>query len=87
MALTDHTHCFFQGMEGFSTAQKLDKLGMRGSSTSELVFEDCKVPGTSYPLAPWKYTERQQKLIISSGCHSITKIQRINMNHIWTQIG
>ncbi len=30
--------------QGFSTAQKLDKLGMRGSSTSELVFEDCFVP-------------------------------------------
>jgi isovaleryl-CoA dehydrogenase len=30
--------------KGFSTAQKLDKLGMRGSSTSELVFEDCEVP-------------------------------------------
>jgi isovaleryl-CoA dehydrogenase len=30
--------------EGFSTAQKLDKLGMRGSNTCELVFEDCKVP-------------------------------------------
>ncbi|HEX9473461.1 MAG TPA: isovaleryl-CoA dehydrogenase [Steroidobacteraceae bacterium] len=29
---------------GFSSAQKLDKLGMRGSSTSELVFEDCVVP-------------------------------------------
>jgi isovaleryl-CoA dehydrogenase len=29
---------------GFSSAQKLDKLGMRGSSTSELVFEDCPVP-------------------------------------------
>jgi len=29
---------------GFSSAQKLDKLGMRGSNTSELVFEDCKVP-------------------------------------------
>ena len=33
-----------QGMKGFSTAQKLDKLGMRGSSTGELVFEDCEVP-------------------------------------------
>ena len=32
-------------MEGFSCAQKLDKLGMRGSDTGELVFEDCKVPG------------------------------------------
>ena len=30
--------------EGFSTAQKLDKLGMRGSNTCELVFEDCEVP-------------------------------------------
>jgi len=33
-----------QGMKGFSTAQKLDKLGMRGSDTCELVFEDCEVP-------------------------------------------
>ncbi len=31
-------------MKGFRPAQKLDKLGMRGSSTSELVFEDCEVP-------------------------------------------
>jgi isovaleryl-CoA dehydrogenase len=30
--------------KGFSTAQKLDKLGMRGSPTSELLFEDCEVP-------------------------------------------
>ena len=33
-----------KGMAGFSTAQKLDKLGMRGSSTCELVFENCEVP-------------------------------------------
>ncbi len=33
-----------KGMKGFSAAQKLDKLGMRGSDTSELVFEDCEVP-------------------------------------------
>ncbi len=33
-----------KGMAGFSTAQKLDKLGMRGSDTSELVFQDCEVP-------------------------------------------
>src|SRR5580704_563921 len=33
-----------KGMKGFSTAQKLDKLGMRGSDTGELVFEDCEVP-------------------------------------------
>jgi isovaleryl-CoA dehydrogenase len=33
-----------KSMRGFRTAQKLDKLGMRGSDTSELVFEDCEVP-------------------------------------------
>jgi isovaleryl-CoA dehydrogenase len=33
-----------KGMKGFSTAQKLDKLGMRGSNTCELVFVDCEVP-------------------------------------------
>ena len=33
-----------KGMPGFKPAQKLDKLGMRGSPTSELVFEDCEVP-------------------------------------------
>ncbi len=33
-----------KGMPGFSTAQKLDKLGMRGSNTCELVFQDCRVP-------------------------------------------
>ncbi|XP_049793708.1 isovaleryl-CoA dehydrogenase, mitochondrial [Schistocerca nitens] len=36
-----------RGMEGFRTAQKLDKLGMRGSPTGELIFEDCKVPASS----------------------------------------
>jgi isovaleryl-CoA dehydrogenase len=33
-----------KGFKGFRTAQKLDKLGMRGSDTCELVFEDCEVP-------------------------------------------
>jgi isovaleryl-CoA dehydrogenase len=33
-----------RGMAGFRTAQKLDKLGMRGSNTCELIFEDCEVP-------------------------------------------
>jgi isovaleryl-CoA dehydrogenase len=33
-----------KGFKGFSTAQKLDKLGMRGSNTGELVFQDCEVP-------------------------------------------
>ena len=36
-----------KGMPGFSTAQKLDKLGMRGSNTCELVFEDCAVPAAN----------------------------------------
>jgi isovaleryl-CoA dehydrogenase len=33
-----------KGMPGFTTAQKLDKLGMRGSNTCELVFENCEIP-------------------------------------------
>jgi isovaleryl-CoA dehydrogenase len=33
-----------KGFKGFSTAQKLDKIGMRGSDTCELVFQDCEVP-------------------------------------------
>src|SRR5579872_5631175 len=36
-----------KGMKGFSTAQKLDKLGMRGSDTGELVFDNCEVPEES----------------------------------------
>lgn len=36
-----------KGMSGFSTAQKLDKLGMRGSNTCELVFENCVVPASN----------------------------------------
>ena len=33
-----------RGMKGFSVSQKLDKMGMRGSDTGELVFQDCEVP-------------------------------------------
>ena len=33
-----------KGMKGFSTGPKLDKLGMRGSNTGELIFDDCEVP-------------------------------------------
>ena len=36
-----------KGMPGFSTAQKLDKLGMRGSNTCELVFQDCAIPAAN----------------------------------------
>ena len=35
-----------KGMKGFSIGQKIDKMGMRGSPTAELVFEDCEVPET-----------------------------------------
>ncbi|MEQ8204872.1 MAG: isovaleryl-CoA dehydrogenase [Woeseia sp.] len=35
-----------KGTPGFSTAQKLDKLGMRGSDTSEIVLQDCRVPAS-----------------------------------------
>jgi isovaleryl-CoA dehydrogenase len=37
-----------KGFKGFSTSPKLDKLGMRGSNTCELVFDNCEVPGTFY---------------------------------------
>jgi len=36
-----------KGFAGFSTAQKLDKLGMRGSNTCELIFQDCQVPAAN----------------------------------------
>ena len=36
---------FLQEMEGFSAGPKLDKLGMRGSNTSELIFDNVRVPG------------------------------------------
>src|SRR5688500_17391458 len=36
-----------KGMKGYSTAQKLDKLGMRGSNTCELVFRDCEIPSAN----------------------------------------
>lgn len=67
-AKTEKTHkpqhgisCFIieKNFPGFSTGLKLDKLGMRGSNTSELIFEDCIVPG---------------KLIVPLLCHKITVI-------------
>lgn len=36
-----------KGMPGFTTAQKLDKLGMRGSNTCELVFDNCRIPAAN----------------------------------------
>jgi isovaleryl-CoA dehydrogenase len=43
-----------KGFQGFSTAQKLDKLGMRGSNTCELVFQDCEVPVENVMREPGK---------------------------------
>jgi isovaleryl-CoA dehydrogenase len=43
-----------KGFKGFRTAQKLDKLGMRGSNTCELVFEDCEVPAANVLGEPGK---------------------------------
>jgi isovaleryl-CoA dehydrogenase len=43
--------------KGFSTAQKLDKLGMRGSNTCELVFQDCEVPAENILGAAGKGVE------------------------------
>lgn len=68
-----------KGMKGFSTAQKLDKLGMRGSETCELVFEDCEVPAENmmgkqgkgvYVLMKGLDYER---LILSAGALGITQ--------------
>ena len=44
-------------MDGFSTGLKLDKLGMRGSNTGELIFDNCKVPGQLVSL--FSYTRTQ----------------------------
>jgi isovaleryl-CoA dehydrogenase len=43
-----------KNFKGFSTAQKLDKLGMRGSNTCELVFQDCEVPVENVMREPGK---------------------------------
>ncbi|MBK6672300.1 MAG: isovaleryl-CoA dehydrogenase [Proteobacteria bacterium] len=46
-----------RGLQGFSSAQKIDKLGMRGSDTCELVFDDCEVPAESLLHAEGKGAE------------------------------
>jgi isovaleryl-CoA dehydrogenase len=46
-----------KGCKGYSTAQKLDKLGMRGSNTCELVFQDCEVPAENLLGAEGKGVE------------------------------
>ncbi|XP_075873955.1 isovaleryl-CoA dehydrogenase, mitochondrial [Nelusetta ayraudi] len=62
-----------KGTPGFSTAQKLDKLGMRGSNTAELVFEDCKIPAENIlgPLNKGVYVMMSgldlERLVLASG--------------------
>jgi isovaleryl-CoA dehydrogenase len=51
-----------KGFKGFTPAQKLDKLGMRGSSTSELVFDSCEVPAANL-----LGTENQGVKVLMSG--------------------
>jgi isovaleryl-CoA dehydrogenase len=46
-----------KSFKGYATAQKLDKLGMRGSNTCELVFQDCEVPEENVLGAPGKGVE------------------------------
>ncbi|KTG04973.1 hypothetical protein cypCar_00001213, partial [Cyprinus carpio] len=62
-----------KGMPGFSTAQKLDKLGMRGSNTCELIFEDCQIPEENIlgPLNKGVYVMMSgldlERLVLASG--------------------
>lgn len=66
-----------KSMKGFSTAQKLDKLGMRGSNTCELVFDNCEVPaenvlgkegeGAKILMSGLDY----ERVVLSGGCIGI----------------
>jgi isovaleryl-CoA dehydrogenase len=62
-----------KGFAGFSTAQKLDKLGMRGSNTCELIFEDCAVPAENVISAVGRGVEilmsglDYERLVLSGG--------------------
>ena len=64
-----------RGMKGFSASPKLDKLGMRGSSTAELVFDDWT---GEYVLSPTNiafYGERLERLALASLCgHNVTSV-------------
>jgi alkylation response protein AidB-like acyl-CoA dehydrogenase len=55
-----------KGMSGFRTAQKLDKLGMRGSDTCELIFEDCEVGGPSHMPAPEDTSNKRFSKVLMS---------------------
>nr|XP_028706578.1 isovaleryl-CoA dehydrogenase, mitochondrial isoform X6 [Macaca mulatta] len=56
-----------KGMPGFSTSKKLDKLGMRGSDTCELIFEDCKVPALTLAAANILGHENKGVYVLMSG--------------------
>ena len=60
-----------KGMEGFTTGPKLDKLGMRGSPTGELIFENCKVPESNI-LGKFN---KGSYVLMSGGYLSLTKIR------------
>ena len=60
-------------MPGFSTAQNLDKLGMRGSNTCEVVFENCEIPEN--PLQKYKYSPTP-----TQGCRNGAKRRIFNGN-------
>ena len=74
------------GFKGFRPGQKLDKLGMRGSPTSELIFEDCEVPdenvlgAVSYTHLPFHAGEEPQEAYLNT-CYDQFKANReINAN-------
>ena len=66
-----------RGMPGFSTPQKLDKLGMRGSDTSEVLLEDCRVPAANLLAEEGKGTAilmsglDYERVVLSGGCLGI----------------
>ncbi|KAK2103801.1 hypothetical protein P7K49_017657 [Saguinus oedipus] len=63
----DHALFPVKGMPGFSTSKKLDKLGMRGSNTCELIFEDCKVPAFILAAANILGHENKGVYVLMSG--------------------
>ena len=71
-----------KGFAGFSTHQKLDKFGMRGSDTCELVFEDCFIPdGKSWTAA--RSLRTAHPLLASERTRSSE--QRRGSTHVWSR--
>jgi len=71
-----------KGMEGFSTGPKLDKLGIRGSGTCELIFENCKVPEANVlgPLNKGVYVLMSgldlERLVLAAGPVGLMQVHR-----------